>query len=84
MKIVKRVLVAVGVAAALAAVPIQTANAYWAGPAPGLGPWRHSFVHDPNYRWGTPTMRSYIRDLYLYGPAYASWNQHRRHGYRWW
>lgn len=81
MKILKRVLVAVGIAVALLAVPLQTANAFWPGPAPGVGPWRHAYVHDPNYRWGPPTVRNYIRDLYLYGPAYASWRQQRRYGY---
>ncbi|MEA3274877.1 MAG: hypothetical protein U9Q81_06205 [Pseudomonadota bacterium] len=84
MKIVKRILIAAGIAAALVAIPTQTANAYWLGPGPGFGPWRHSYVHDPNYRWAPPATRKYIRDLHLYGPGYANWNQHRRYRYRWW
>jgi hypothetical protein len=81
MKIVKRVIVAAGIAAALALIPAQT-GAYWFGP--GLGPWRHAYVHDPAYRWGSPWTRNYIRDLHLYGPTYASWNQRRRYGRGWW
>jgi len=54
MKIVKRILVAVGIATALVAIPIQSAGAYWLGPAPGLGPWGHSYVYDPIYRFGPP------------------------------
>jgi len=84
MKIAKRVLMVAGIAAALAVIPTETAGAYWLGPGPGLGPWRHSDVHDPSYRRGPPAVRSYIRDLYLYGPTYASWSQHRRYGYGWW
>jgi hypothetical protein len=83
MKIVKRVLFVAGVAA-LAALPTQTAGAFWLGPGPGIGPWRHSYIYDPGYRWGSPAMRGYIRDLYLYGPAYANWRQQRRSTYRWW
>jgi hypothetical protein len=82
MKILRRALIAGGVAAALIAIPTQTAGAFWGGPAPGLGPWRHGYVHDPNYRFGPPATRTYIRDLYLYGPVYAAWHQHRRS--RWW
>jgi hypothetical protein len=82
MKILKRALVAAGVAAALIVIPTQTAGAYWGGPAPGIGPWRHAYVYDPNYRFARPAVRSYIRDLYLYGPAYAAWRQHRRY-HRW-
>lgn len=48
----------------------------------GVGPWRYSYVYDPQYRRGPPTMRAYIRDLYLYGPAYANWKQQRRWGWR--
>jgi hypothetical protein len=84
MKTRNRLLVAFGVATMLAAIPMQTANAYRFGPAPGFGPWRHAYVHDPSYRWGTPAMRQYIRDLHLYGPTYAAWNQQRRYGYGWW
>lgn len=84
MKIAKRFLVAVGVAAVLAAIPMQTANAYWFGPAPGFSAGRHIYVHDPNYRWGPPALRRYIRDLNLYGPSYAAWKQHRRYGYYSW
>lgn len=82
MKTIKRVLVAAGIAAALLAIPMATSEAYWLGPASGVGGWRHSYVYDPNYRWASPAMRNYIRDLYLYGPEYARWNQFRRH--RWW
>ena len=84
MKISKRLMVAAGVATVLAAVPMQTANAYRVGPGPGFGPWRHAYVHDPNYRWAPPVLRRYIRDLHLYGPTYATWNQQRRYGYHWW
>jgi hypothetical protein len=84
MKIIKRILVAAGIASALVAIPIQSAGAYWFGAAPGLGPWRYSYVHDPIYRIGPPAMRRYIRDLYLDGPTYASWNQQSRYGYGWW
>lgn len=82
MKISKRLIGAAGLATALAAIPMQTANAYWLGP--GFGRWGHVYVHDPNYRWGPPAMRHYIRDLYQYGPTIAAWNQQRRYGYRWW
>ena len=37
MKINKRLMVAAGVATVLAAVPMQTANAYWFGSGPGFG-----------------------------------------------
>ncbi|MGD8208139.1 MAG: hypothetical protein PVH47_08685 [Thiohalocapsa sp.] len=80
MKISKRVLIAGGVAAALAAIPMEVANAYW---GPGYGAWRHGYVHDPAYRWGTPASRSYVRDLYLHGPGYAEWRRMRRYGWRW-
>jgi hypothetical protein len=40
-------------------------------------------VYDPAYRWGSPTMKQYIQDLYLRGPQYANWRQQRRFGY-WW
>ena len=84
MKISKRLIVAAGVARVLAAIPMQTANAYRFGPGLGFGPWRHTYVYDPNYKWGPPVMRRYIRDLNLYGLTYATWNQQRRYGYRWW
>jgi hypothetical protein len=84
MKISKRLMVAAGLATVLAALPMQTANAYWVGPGSGVGPWRHAYVHDPSYRWGSPSVRRYIRDLYLHGPTYATWKQQRRYGYRWW
>lgn len=84
MTISKRLLAAAGLATALLAIPMQTTHAYWIGPAPGIGPWRHGYVHDPNYRFGPPGVRQYIRDVYLYGPTYAGWNQQRRYGYRWW
>lgn len=74
-------LVAVGVAAVLAGVPLQTANGYWRG-GPGYGDWRYSDAHDPAYRWGSPWAKSYIRDLYLQGPDYALWRQHQRLGWR--
>ena len=84
MKTSKRLMFAAGLATVLAAIPMQTANAFWLGPGPGVGPWRHAYVHDPNYRWGPPTLRHYIRDLHRYGPAYANWNQQRFYGFRWW
>jgi hypothetical protein len=83
MNILKRALVAAGIAAALVAIPAEIAGAYWLGPGPGIGPWRHNYIYDPLYRWGAPGQRSYIRDLYLYGPTYAAWRQNRRHGL-WW
>jgi hypothetical protein len=82
MKVMKRLLVAAGIGVALIAIPTQTANSYWFGPGPGIGPWRQGYVHDPSYRWAPPSVKRYIRDLYLYGPHYAAWNQHRRYG--WW
>jgi hypothetical protein len=81
MKLGRHLLLSAAVAAALIAIP-QAVSAYWLGPAPGVGPWRYSYVYDPQYRRGPPTMRAYIRDLYLYGPAYANWKQQRRWG--WW
>jgi hypothetical protein len=82
MKILKRVLVAAGITAALLAVPTQVANAYW---GPGFGGWRHAYVHDPAYRWAPPQQKAYIRDLYLRGPGYANWHQQRRwHHGPWW
>jgi len=84
MKIGKRVLVTSCVALALIAIPMQTAEAYWWGP--GVGAWRNAYVYDPAYRWGSPFMKNYIRDLYLRGPQYANWRQARRYGrgYGWW
>lgn len=82
MKILKRTFAIAAIAAALAAIPVQTAGAFW-GPHPGIGPWRHSYVYDPGYRFGAPEAKRYIRDLYLYGPTYARWNQQRRYGH-WW
>ena len=73
MKNTLKLLAAVGVAAMLA-VPGE-AGAFWGG---GLGPWSNNYVHDPAYRWGPPWQRSYIRDLYRYGPTYAHWRQLRR------
>jgi hypothetical protein len=78
----KRVLIAAGIAASLVMIPGEVANAYGWGAGSAVGPWRHAYVHDPGYRWGSPTMRSYIRDLYRYGPEYAQWRQTRRFG--WW
>jgi hypothetical protein len=83
MKTLKRVAVAAGVAAALVMIPAELANAYWPGVGPHLGPWRSAYVYDPAYRWGSPAMKQYIRDLYLRGPGYAGWRQQRRFGY-WW
>lgn len=83
MKTAKRILITAAVAAALAAIPATT-SAWWLGPAPGIGPWRHAYVHDPSYRFGPPALRNYIRDLHLYGPVYADWHQRQRYGwYRW-
>lgn len=84
MKIRNRLLVAAGLATLLAAIPMQTANAYWFGHGPGFGPWRHAYVHDPHYRFGPPAVRQYIRDLHLYGPTYAIWHQNRRYRRGWW
>lgn len=81
MKTFKHVLFAIGVAASLLLVPAETATAWWGG-GPAVGSWRHAYVYDPNYRWGSPAMRNYVRDLYLYGPGYAQWRQVRRFG--WW
>lgn len=83
MKILRSLLFVTGMAAVSSIIPSQTASAYyWWGDGPFVGPWRHAYVYDPNYRWGPPEMRSYIRDLYLYGPYYAQWRQIRRYG--WW
>jgi hypothetical protein len=57
------------------ALSTQQADSYWWGGNPWYGGygggWRHNYVYDPSYRWGSPSMRRYIRNLYLYGPAYA-------------
>lgn len=82
MKIGKRVIIAAGIAAVLALIPAQT-SAWGLAPAPGIGPWRHAYVQDPNYRFGPPAVRNDIRDLDLYGPVCADWNQRRHHGWRW-
>jgi hypothetical protein len=79
MSMLKKVVFALSVATLLA-VPVQTANAWWGG-GPWSGPWRHSYVHDPAYRWGPPHMRTYIRNLHLYGPVYADWKQRRLYGW---
>lgn len=79
-RLVKRTLLAVGIAAALVALPTQVANAYW---GPGFGGWRHAYVHDPSYRHAPPSLKQYIRDLYRRGPAYAGWRRQLRHG-GWW
>jgi hypothetical protein len=78
MKTAKRLLVAASIAAALVMIPTQVANAYW---APGFSAWRHAYIHDPAYRWATPAMRQYIRNLYLRGPGYAAWRQQRRYSH---
>ena len=65
--------------AAVVALPVSQAEAWW-GPSYGAG-WRHSYVHDPAYRFAPPRMKQYIRDLYLRGPGYATWREHRRHPY---
>lgn len=80
MKHAKRTLFAIGVAAALVVLPTQVANAYW---GPGFGNWRHAYVHDPAYRYASPLVKQYIRDIYLRGPGYAARRQQRRHGW-WW
>lgn len=85
MKIVKRALVTSGIALALLAIPMQTAEAFWYGP--GYGTWRNSYIWDPAYRWARPAQKNYIRDLYLRGPEYANWRQSRRYGWGrhgWW
>ncbi len=83
MKTATRIMIAASIVAALVAIPIETANGYWPGAPHFMGPWRSAYVHDPAYRWGTPAMRDYIRDLHLRGPGYAAWRQQRRFGY-WW
>ena len=80
MKIMKRALAVAGIAAVMAMIPAEVANAYW---GPGYGAMRHAYVHDPAYRWAPPGQKAYIRDLYRRGPGYANWRQLRRHG-GWW
>ncbi|MGD2081384.1 MAG: hypothetical protein PVF91_00335 [Chromatiales bacterium] len=79
-----RVSIAIAVAgiAAMLAMPVHQAEAWW-GPWYGTG-WRNSYVYDPAYRYAPPQMKQYIRDLYLRGPGYATWREHRRHPYRYW
>lgn len=84
MRIVKRVALAAGIAAALIVIPTQVADAYWPGAGPVAGPWRNAYVYDPAYRWGSPAMKQYIRDLYPSGPDYANWRQQRRLSNGWW
>ena len=79
MKPWSKVLVAAGLVA-IATLP-QTASAFWWGSPWYGGGWRNNYVHDPAYRFGTPQLRQYIRDLHRRGPAYAQWRQHRRY---WW
>jgi hypothetical protein len=76
-------LAAAGIAALLA-VPVGQAEAWWGGPWHGAG-WRNAYVHDPAYRFAPPQMKQYIRDLYRHGPAYAALRDYRRHPYpyRW-
>jgi len=81
MKLGRHLLLSAAVAATLIAIP-QALSAYRFGPAPAVGSRPYSYVYDPQHRWGPPAMRAYIRDLYLYGPAYANWKQQRRWG--WW
>jgi len=81
MKIIKRVLIAAGIAAAMILVPTEVGNAYW---GPAVGPWRHAYVYDPAYRWAPAWQKAYIRDLYLYGADYADWRRQRREGRWWW
>lgn len=83
MKTKQRVIIAAGIAAVLALVPVAV-SALWLAPAPGLGPWRHAYVHDPSYRFGPPSVRNYARDLHLYGPVYADWHQRQRNRGWWW
>jgi hypothetical protein len=68
MKIVKRVALAAGIAAALIMIPTQVANAYWPGAPPVAGPWRNAYVHDPAYRQG-PVAGPW-RNAYVHDPAY--------------
>ena len=81
MKCLLHSMLPVAVLLALAAVPAEDANAYW-GWGPGYGAWRHAYFYDPAYRFASPAMRAYIRDLYLRGPEYAAWRQQIRYG--WW
>ncbi len=80
MKRLFRTIAAAAMLVALTILPTQVANAYW---APGYGAWRHAYVHDPAYRYAHPVVKRYIRDLYLHGPDYAAWREHRRQGW-WW
>ncbi|MCX7946903.1 MAG: hypothetical protein N2557_08150, partial [Hydrogenophilus sp.] len=70
MKSLKSMLLVTGVAIPALLISAERAHAWW-WDGPGIGPWRHAYIYDPNYRWGPPELRSYIRDLYLYGPYYA-------------
>lgn len=86
MRRLNKMLAAAGIAA-LVALPVQQAEAYWWGGSPWYGgAWRHGYVYDPTYRWGSPSARRYIRDAYRYGPQYAQWRQYRRswYGYNPW
>ncbi len=67
-------------------LPAQQADAYWWGNPWYGGGWRHGYVYDPAYRWGSPVMRRYIRNVYLRGPGYAAWQWYRYpySGYGWW
>jgi hypothetical protein len=77
MRRIGKLLSSLGVVLLLVATT-QQAQGWWMGP--GYGPWRHAYVHDPAYRWGSPMTRQYIRNLHLYGPAYAEWKRLRT----WW
>ena len=78
MKRLTKILTAAGITVLLM-VPAQQAFGWWGGPWHGSG-WRHGYAYDPAYRWGSPATRQYIRDLHLFGPAYAQWRRARR----WW
>jgi hypothetical protein len=79
MQILKHVLIAASLIAALSMIPAQVSGAYWPS---GHGIARHAYLYDPAYRWAPPRQRRFIRDLYRYGPGYAQWRLYRRWG--WW
>lgn len=80
MKPINRLLASVCVTLCLILLPAQVAPAY---PLPGHGAWHHAYVWHPAYRWGTQATRNYIRDVWLRGPSYAAWRQHRRYSWHW-
>lgn len=72
MKRLHKTLAAAGIAA-LMALPMQTAQAWWGGPGYGYGWWRDAYRYDPAYWYAPPYLRADIRRMYRYGPGYAYW-----------